>query len=80
METLKAIFEKHVATNKSCKIQGIVDSLSQDDATTLTNALADEHSFPSVTIANVMKEIGHPVSDTAVRRHRRKQCRCTERA
>lgn len=57
-----------------CVTCTILDELPKDEAAALKGALADA-SISNAAISEILKEEGHHVAETSVRRHRKGICR-----
>jgi hypothetical protein len=59
-----------------CKVGTLLVSLDAADAQILSNALADESTWPAWTLSQALKAKGAPLGDGPIRNHRRGSCRC----
>jgi hypothetical protein len=68
-----ASYEKP-APGAKCVTCSLVEGLPKDEAAALDAALADA-SISNAAISAILKEEGHQIGETSVRRHRRGICR-----
>jgi len=59
-----------------CRVSQVLADLDQADAEILTQAVADEQSWPAKTLANALRERGVSLADTTISKHRKKLCAC----
>lgn len=59
-----------------CRVSQVLADLDQTDSEILTQAIADDHSWPAKTLANALRERGVSLADTTISRHRKKICAC----
>ena len=64
-----------VAKGPRCTVTLILQELDEDSAAVLNRWLADSR-YPHTAIADKLAEIGYPVGDDTVGRHRRGRCTC----
>lgn len=73
------ILEKSNATSGvQCHMGQVMIELSSEDRERMTKVLADP-KITTTAIALVLRTHGYKVSESGVRRHRRKICTCQER-
>lgn len=63
---------------RRCIIAVVFDSLDQEDADFLTDALLPDSQFTHTDIALALQDDGHDVGRQQVGRHRRGECTCTK--
>lgn len=58
-----------------CSVAKVLDAMSKQDAEDLLAAMSDGNIM-ATSIARVLQRHGHDLKPEAVRRHRKRECRC----
>lgn len=67
-----AAYEKPLVGGR-CTVCSLIDSLPEDEAKALSDALADP-AFSNAGLSRVLKEEGYQVGGSTLGRHRRQEC------